>query len=277
MNDTNSPILSSSEHIHLQKQDCLNTDDMILSNATLVCSIKREEKKNALSLDMYSALADAIESANNDPEIKSIILTGSNGIFTSGNDLADFANVADIGDKNNPIYRFMISLINSQKPLIAAVDGLAIGIGTTLLLHCDFAYCNPQASFRMPFVNLGLVPEFASSLLVERLAGHKKACEWLLLGELFDAESALEAGLVNSIDPNPLGQALKTASKLAFLPPKSVQVSKALIKHHTRDDMRDIIDIEIKAFLNALQGDEFAEAVSAFFEKRSPNFNKCKN
>jgi enoyl-CoA hydratase/carnithine racemase len=176
-------------------------------NGVATIEIARPEKKNALTVDMYGAMVNALRAAREDAAVRAVLITGQPGIFTSGNDLEDFmrrgmAEGAATGDPmQNPPNRFMSALLDCDKPVIAAVTGAAIGIGTTMLLHCDFVYVSDEARLAMPFVSLGLVPEFASSLLVPQLMGYRRAAEKLLLGEPFTGEQAVECGIANAVLP----------------------------------------------------------------------------
>ncbi len=239
----------------------------------LSLTLNRADRKNAINLAMYSALADHIEAASDDGS-RVIVLSGDGGNFTSGNDLADFANATDVTNKENPIARFIEVLSHCPIPVVVAVNGVAVGIGTTLLLHSDLVFADSTAQFRMPFANLGLCPEFASSYLVPRLVGHVKAAEWLMLGEFFSAADALESKLINAIVENPLQVAQEKAQALAKQPPAALRATKALLKKASESTVQEAIQSEYKAFGSALAGPEFAEAAAAFFEKRAPDFSK---
>ena len=258
-----SKIQSSSDYVQVIQQ-----------SHVLLLTLVRAEKKNALNLAMYAALTGLIKQAVSESSVRAIVLTGSEGCFSSGNDLADFANATEIQSADNPILSFMHTFSECPKPIVAAVDGVAVGIGTTLLMHCDFVFASPRARFKLPFVNLGLTPEYASSLILPRLVGHVKASEWLLLGEEFNAEEAKKAGLLNAVIEDPLARALEVAEKLSNQPPAAVRKAKALIKTAKRQEVDACISKEFQEFAKALQGPEFAEAVGAFFEKRQPDFSK---
>ncbi|MFT5082854.1 MAG: enoyl-CoA hydratase/carnithine racemase [Lentisphaeria bacterium] len=241
----------------------------------MTLTLNRPERKNALNLAMYTTLSESLDRAAKDDEIRVVFFKGAGDSFTSGNDLSDFASGASLAEENNPIRRFLFTLVAFPKPVVVAVHGVAVGIGTTLLLHSDLVYAASSASFRMPFVNLGLCPEFASSLLVPRLAGHAKASEWLLLGEFFSATDALTGGLVNVIVDDPQTFAMQQCQKLAKQPPAALRNAKALIKAPDSAVIMDTINSEIKVFGEALKGAEFSEAVTAFFEKRPANFSSA--
>lgn len=256
------------------------TDYIKVSLANRICEIgiARPDKKNALNLEMYTAMADAIASATQSTQIRVVLLHGSSDCFTSGNDLNDFAQFAAhpelINSPSNPILRFMQQLQRCPKPVVCAVEGLAVGIGTTLLLHCDLVYCSAQASFALPFVNLGLCPEFAASELLPKLVGYPKAAEWLLLGDNFDAQQALQTGLVNSIEERPLEFAREQCGRLAIKPPGAVRATKKLLGQALQNTAGEALQNELREFALALQGPEFAEAVTAFLEKRAADFSQ---
>ncbi|PCK09949.1 MAG: enoyl-CoA hydratase [Alteromonadaceae bacterium] len=237
--------------------------------AILELVIARTKKKNALNVAMYRALSDAIDEAVGDVKIRTILLRGSDGCFCAGNDLADFAS----GNGLPEIKRFMQTLLTCPKPVVVAVEGAAIGIGATLLLHADLVYASGSATFHLPFVGLGLCPEYASSYLLPRMAGHLKASELLLLGEPFGAELAKTIGMVNEIVDNPVDLAKAQCAKLAKLPPKAVRNTKALLKVTTQAGIEQAVNAEIDLFIAGLQGPEFAEAATAFFEKRPTDFS----
>ncbi|HTB44256.1 MAG TPA: enoyl-CoA hydratase [Acetobacteraceae bacterium] len=249
------------------------TDHVVVSNTDSVLEIRfnRPEKKNALTRDMYEAVSAAFERADADPAIRAVLLTGTGDTFTSGNDVKDFqgANNAPRGGS-----RFLPALWSLQKPLIAAVNGAAIGVGTTMLLHCDLIVAARSARFVMPFTSLGLVPEAASSLLVPRLLGHQRASAMLLLGEPLDAATACEWGLVNRVvdDAALMDTAREMARRLAALPPQAVRLTKRLIKHGV-PDVAGRIQEEIGLFTERLASPEAQEAFAAFMEKRKPDFS----
>lgn len=242
--------------------------------STLELTLDRPERKNAINIDMYIGLTEALLSASADPGVRSVLITGAEGCFTSGNDLADFSKVADVGSEDNVIYTFLRELADFPKPVVVAINGVAVGVGTTLLLHCDLVYCSVESTFRLPFVNLGLCPEYASTYLLPRLVGHVKAAEWLLLGEEFSASQARAAGLVNAVVEDPLTVAREQCAKLGIQPPEAVRTTKALLKKPTRKRVEEVMSDELHHFAQALQGAEFKEAVSAFFEKRQPDFSR---
>lgn len=235
----------------------------------------RPERKNALSLAMYAALADAITHANAHPDIRVILLSGTAEVFTSGNDLLDFMNEPEI-HAQHPVVRFMRALQESAKPVVASVRGPAVGIGTTMLLHCDLVYAGESARLQMPFVNLGLCPEYAASYLLPRLAGHARASELLLLGETFGAQQALELGIVNAVVPDTELDALvnERVGRLAKQPPAAVRRTKALLKASQTIAIESALTAEFAGFAEGLHSEECKEAVTAFFEKRAPDFSR---
>ncbi len=239
----------------------------------LTLTIARPERKNALTQAMYGAMADAIVSANTDKSIRAIIITGEGDLFTAGNDLGDFASDMERKTGKPPVQRFLEAIRDAEKPLIAAVNGPAIGVGLTMLLHCDIAYASETADFRAPFTQLGLVPEAGSSLLLPATVGNSMANEILLAGRILTAEEALACGLVSRVVPAAqlLPEAGKTAQKIAASAPSAILKSKALIRGN-RDAVANRMAAESKAFAEQLQSPEFAEAAAAFAQKRKPVF-----
>lgn len=257
------------ELVKVSVEDCLDINDTLLNRCVCLISLDRAHKRNAITLDMYDALASALESAHRGdyPDVSSVVMTGRGGYFTGGNDLADFITNPPSEDPAHPIRRFMTALLDIQLPVIAAVEGCAIGIGSTMLAHCDFVYAHPETQFSMPFVPLGLVPEFASSKLIPERAGDKRAKEWLLLGKVFSAEEALSGGLISGIDPSPLSRAMQTAANLAMLPRSALIEAKSLLHTPNRDEVNAVIDAEIDKFSEALKGDAFKRNVEAFLSR----------
>ena len=237
--------------------------------------INRPEKKNALTVSMYGRLADELGNAAKDPAIRVVVLTGVDGVFTAGNDLTDFQKSRDEETTTfaNP---FLAALPLFPKPLLAGVNGLAVGIGTTMLLHCDLVYASSEAVFSLPFAPLGLTPEAGSSLLLPRVAGLQRATELLMLGEPFDAQRAREAGLVNEVvAPDQLNQRVASrAEALAALPPAAVRQTKALIRHELIGRLKEVMEREGTVFMERLGSPEAAEAFAAFFEKRTADFSR---
>jgi enoyl-CoA hydratase/carnithine racemase len=253
-------------------------------NGVAQIEIARPEKKNALTMAMYRAMAEALVAAREDPAVRAVVITGQPGIFTSGNDLEDFMQRGlgnpeaggGSGTPEAPVFRFMKALMDCDKPVVAAVTGAAIGIGTTMLLHCDFVYVADDARLAMPFTTLGLVPEFASSLLVPQLMGHRRAAEKLLLGEPFTAEQAVECGIANAVLPagEVLAQARRIAERFNGLPPGAVREAKQLMHAPQREQVLQTIQTEGERFAARLRSPEAMEAFQAFFEKRKPDFSR---
>ena len=244
-------------------------------NGVATIEIARPEKKNALTQAMYQAMADAINAAQEDGAVRAILITGQPGIFTSGNDIEDFMQRPP-QSIDSPVFRFMQALVASDKPVVAAVTGAAIGIGTTLLLHCDFVYVSDESRLAMPFVGLGLVPEFASSLLVPELMGQRRAAEKLLLGDPFTGEQAVECGLANAVLPTTevVAHARRVAERFNALPPGAVRDSKRLMRGPHREQVLKTIAAEAELFGQRLRSPEAMEAFQAFFQKRQPDFSK---
>ena len=252
--------------------------DLILterSGGVLRIEFNRPEKKNAITAAMYGALADALLAADADDAVRVVLIHGKPEVFTSGNDLADFLANPPRGEDGAP-FRFLRAISRFGKPVVAAVSGAAIGIGTTLLLHCDLVYAAIGTRFALPFVNLALVPEAASSFLLPRLAGWPRAAELLLLGEPFSAEKAREIGLVNEIvaPEGLLETAMATAQKLAQKPPGALRLTKALMKDGLIAQVEQAMSREGKIFAGRLNSPEAKEAFSAFLEKRKPDFSR---
>lgn len=246
-----------------------------VSNRILRIGIKRPEKRNALTMAMYDALSAALEAAKQDQQVRVILLHGTASCFTSGNDLSDFAKNPPQGE-DSPVFRFLRSLSQTTKPLLAMVSGPAVGIGTTLLLHCDLAYADETARFQLPFVNLGLCPEAASSYLLPQRIGPLRAAEMLLLGEMIDAATALRYGLINQLcDSTTLEeQVLAKATRLAAQPPESVRLTRSLLKEQQIPLVAEIMRKEGELFLQQLAKPEAQEAISAFLEGRKTDFSQ---
>ena len=247
------------------------TDEIIVSLADGVQTmrINRPAKKNALTDAMYRKLADAFQNGDADPSVRVHVLLGSAGVFTAGNDIADFLSVSSGGRTDLQGLRFIAELPKVKKPIIAGVDGAAIGIGTTLLFHCDLVYSTPASTFATPFTDLGLVPEAASSLLMPQRMGYARAFEMLALGAVFTAERMQEAGLVNSIVAAGALEAavLKTAHVLARKPPEALAITRELMRSGS-DAIHARTKIEIEAFLARLSSPEARHAFESFLSKR---------
>ena len=252
---------------------------MTIKTATLdgvaTIEIARPEKKNAITLDMYAAMATALAEANADPSVRAVLLAGQPGIFTAGNDLDDFLQRPHQGP-DSPVFRFMRELVGCEKPVVAAVTGAAIGIGTTLLLHCDLVYVSDEARLALPFTSLGLVPEFASSLLLPRLLGHARAAEKLLLGDPFGPQDAVDLGLANAVLPagEVVRHARRVAERFNGLPPGAVRDSKRLMRRASAEEVMQAIAAESEVFLQRLSSPEAREAFNAFLQKRKPDFTQ---
>jgi enoyl-CoA hydratase/carnithine racemase len=237
------------------------TDD----EATRTITMRRPEKKNTLTQEMYLAMSDAIDSAQSNPAIRCFIITGRSGVFTAGNDIGDFLQAAttdrDVVRPRNSVI-FLQSLVNNRKPIVAAVDGIAIGIGTTMLFHCDYVVASTTAAFSSPFLQYGLVPEGATSLLVPRMVGHQRAFAMLIMGRSMSAADAREAGFVNVVVPpgHAVVEAQKVARDICSLPAEAVTISRKLLKLPTEDLVRRI-DQEDHFFGERMRS---PEAISAF-------------
>ncbi|WP_165677910.1 enoyl-CoA hydratase [Metapseudomonas otitidis] len=254
-----------SEHIHLEREQGL-----------LTLRMDREDKKNALTRAMYGALADALDAADEDRSVRAVLITGSETCFTSGNDVADFIQAPPSG-LDSEVFRFMKALFDFSKPVVAAVSGPAVGIGTTLLLHCDLVYVARDARLKMPFVNLGLCPEFGSSLILPRLLGHARAAELLLLGESFTGEQAAAWGIANEALADgaaTLSRAREMARRFEAIAPSAVEVSKRLMHEPGREELRRVIMEEGELFGQRLRTPEAIEALSAFMQRRTADFSK---
>jgi enoyl-CoA hydratase/carnithine racemase len=256
--------------------------DIVTTKADGILTIEfnRPERKNALTGVMYQSMADALIDAEGDAAVRAILIVGKPEIFTAGNDLDDFmknsAPVEGVPAEARPVFQFMRALSGSSKPVVAAVSGAAVGIGTTMLLHCDLVYAADNAKFSMPFAQLGLCPEFASSMLLPQLAGFPRAAEKLLLGEAFLAQEAFEMGLVSKVLPleelRPFAQ--RQAAKLVALPAASIRATKALMKRSKTGPIDETMAAENQLFGAMLLAPEAKEAFTAFFEKRKPDFSK---
>ena len=239
--------------------------------------IARPQKKNAITGAMYGELAAAFEAATVDMAVRAVLVTGQPDIFTSGNDVEDFLNAAPrADDAEPPAFGFMRAMMACDKPIVAGVTGAAIGIGTTMLLHCDLVYVADDARLAMPFVSLGLVPEFASSVLAPRLMGSRRAAEKLLLGDPFSGPEAVELGIANAVLPSAevVPHARRVAMRFNALPPGAVRATKRLLQRADRQLLAEAIGVEGKAFGERLQSPEAKEAFGAFLGKRKPDFSK---
>jgi enoyl-CoA hydratase/carnithine racemase len=245
------------------------------TDAITTITINRAEKKNSFTSAMYAAFADALDAAKDDAAVRTVVIQGHATVFSAGNDIGDFLNKPP-STKEAPVFRLLRGLATFPKPLVAAVCGPAVGIGTTLLFHCDLVYAGDNAAFSMPFVNLGVCPEAGSSLLVPQMLGYHRAAEALLMGEPFMAEAALEVGLVNRIVPptEANGVAQAQARKLASKPLASLIETKRLMKKGQLAQVLERIDEEAVSFGRMLTEPASREAFTAFMEKRKPDFSK---
>jgi enoyl-CoA hydratase/carnithine racemase len=239
---------------------------------TRVITLRRPEKKNAITHEMYRAMSDAIDEAQNNPKIRCIIITGDSGVFTAGNDVEDFLKEGtaeiDVLRASNAV-KFLYSLAHNVKPIIAAVDGVAIGIGTTMMFHCDYVLASKTATFSTPFIGLGLVPEGASSLLMPRTMGHQRAFAMLVMGRTFSADDAKEAGFVNVVvsPGHTEAEARKVAREICALPPEAVAISRKLLKLPP-EDMTRRIDQEAHLFAERMRSKEAIAAFRAFVARK---------
>ncbi|MES2106299.1 MAG: enoyl-CoA hydratase [Pseudomonadota bacterium] len=249
-------------------------------NGILTITFNRPEKKNAITAAMYQAMADSLKDAEADAAVRAILITGKPEIFTAGNDLEDFmknAPGAAATQSGVPsVYQFMQALSQSSKPVVAAVSGAAVGIGTTLLMHCDLVYLADNAKLSMPFTQLGLCPEFASSLLFQQIVGYPRAAEKILLGEAFSAQDAWDMGFASKVLPleELLPYAQKQAAKLVALPAASIRATKRLMKSNQAAAIVAKMEEENENFGTMLTAPEAKEAFTAFFQKRKPDFSQ---
>ncbi|WP_417706019.1 enoyl-CoA hydratase [Pseudomonas sp.] len=254
-----------SEHLHIERDGGL-----------LTLRMHRADKKNALTRAMYAGMAEMLDEAERDPSVRVVLLTGGEACFTSGNDVVDFIQAPPSG-LNSEVFQFMRALFEFSKPVVAAVAGPAVGIGTTLLLHCDLVYVSRDAQLKMPFVNLGLCPEYGSSLILPRLLGHARAAELLLLGQAFSGEQAAEWGIANqALDGGAatLNKAREMAQRFLDLAPSAVADSKRLMRAPGREELRKVIEEEGALFGQRLRSPEAVEALTAFMQRRKPDFSR---
>jgi enoyl-CoA hydratase/carnithine racemase len=247
------------------------------AGSILRVTLNRPAKKNAMTSSMYVTLAEVLNDAAKDDEVRVVLWSGAGDSFSAGNDLEDFLKNPP-GPGESPQAQLASALLNFDKPLIAAVQGVAIGGGTTLLTHCDFVYAGESSKFQLPFVNLGLVPEFGSSWSLPARGGYLRAAELIMLGQPFDARLAAEIGLVTQVvsDDRVLDTAIETASKLATKPPAALQACKRLIKRYPRKQIDEAIKVENEEFASRVRSAEAREAFTAFLEKRAPDFKRTK-
>lgn len=247
------------------------------SGSILRIQFDRPSKKNAITSNMYTALAEILEAAGKDDRTCVVILHGAGDSFTAGNDLEDFAKNPP-GPGESPQMRLFAALNGFEKPIVAAVHGAAVGIGTTILVHCDFVYAGESAKFKMPFIDLALVPEMGSTYGLLAQVGYLRAAELLLLGTSFDAARAEQLGIVTAVVPDKalFDKATQTAQKLAEKPAAALRASKKLLKRVARDQLEKAARLEADEFAARLRSPEAKEAFQAFFEKRPPDFTKLK-
>jgi enoyl-CoA hydratase/carnithine racemase len=243
------------------------------SEAVLTISLDRPEKMNALTRDMYADLARALNEAAGDFGVRAVILTNAGDHFTAGNDIRDFMDHPPTSE-DSTVAAFLAAILEFPKPLLAAVKGNAIGVGTTMLLHCDVVVADPKTSFSMPFVSLGLVPEAGSSLLFPALVGYQRAAKIFLTGESFSADAAKEMGLVAEISKDPYATVLKIAQQIAVQPPTAIINTKALIKASKHDAVAAVMKAEFELFALALTSDEAMEAFMNFMAKKAADKEK---
>ena len=253
-----------SEHVRIES-----------GGGVLAITLARPERRNAITIAMYAALAEAIEQAQDDPSLRLVTLRGEGEDFTAGNDLADFMAAMPRDGEEIAVWRLLRALAANELPLIAAVHGNAIGIGTTMLLHCDLVLAEEGTRFSLPFVDLGLVPEAASSLVLPRLAGRRRAARYLLLAEPFGPEEAFDWGLVTKVVPKgELDAALaETVAALLAKPAEALRLTQKLLRHGSAEEMLERFELENGHFGERLKSAEVKEAITAFFEKRKPDFS----
>ena len=253
----------SEQHVRVERND-----------AVLAITLARPERRNAITVAMYAALADAIESTASDSGIRVVAIRGEGQDFAAGNDLADFLTALPRDATDIPVWRLLRALATCETPIVAAVHGNCVGIGTTMLLHCDLVIADDSARFSMPFVDLGLVPEAASSLLFPRLAGRRRAARYLLLAESFGAEEAEAIGLVSHrADAGQLDAKLEeVVGALLAKPPEALRQTQRLLRAGPRDEILERMTRENGHFAERLASAEVKEAINAFFEKRKPSF-----
>jgi len=254
-----------SDHINIETTD-----------SVLTIGINRPEKKNALNGAMYFAVRDALVAGHDDQNVRAVIIYGLGGDFTAGNDLKEFLEFSSTDQETFPAKEFLDVLIPYSKPVIAAVDGLAVGIGATMTIHCDLVYASEEARFQMPFVNLGVNPEAGSSFALPQLIGYHNAAEILLMGGMVTAKRAYDMGFVNAVikQSELMDMAMQAALRIAELPPTPVRLAKSMMKKHFTDKIMETNDKEFRSFVGRLSSPEAAEAVQSFMEKRKPDFSR---
>lgn len=256
-----------SEHIRVENR-----------GPVLVITLARPERRNAITVAMYNALAEAVEKASKDASVRVIAFRGEGQDFAAGNDLADFLEAVPANREEIAVWRFLRALAACETPIIAAVHGNCVGIGTTMLLHCDLVVAEEGTRFSLPFVDLGLVPEAASSLLLPAMAGRRLAARYLLLGEPFGVEEAFSIGLISHrTRAGELDQALdRIIAALIEKPSDALRATQLLLRHGTEQSVMDRMRLESSLFAERLKSSEAKEAITAFFEKRKPQFSKAR-
>ena len=239
----------------------------LTDKGVLTLSLNRPHKMNALTRQMYGQLAQSLNSAASDADIRAVVITSEGDHFTAGNDITDFMENPPT-DESSEVAKFLGAILEFSKPLLAAVKGNAVGIGTTMLLHCDVVVASPTAKFSMPFASLGLVPEGGSSLLFPALVGYQRAIKIFMTGESFDATQAFEMGLIAAIDVDALDGATKIARQIANQPPRAIMNTKALLKARNHDSLAAVMKAEFELFALALQSEEAMEAFMKFMAKK---------
>ena len=249
-----------SEHVRVERQ-----------GAALAITLARPDRRNAITVSMYAALADAIESGSSDSDVRVMTLSGEGVDFTGGNDLADFMQALPRDHSDIPVWRLLRALARNTTPLVAAVHGNAVGIGTTMLFHCDLVLAEEGTRFLMPFVDLGLVPEAASSLLMPRLAGRRRAARYFLLGEPFGAEEGREFGLVSHVvAKGELEAALaRTVEALLAKPPQALRLTQDLLRRGSPDEILQRMELENSHFSERLTSEEVRQAITDFFARKA--------
>lgn len=240
----------------------------VVSGIQILC-FDRVEKRNAITLEMYQTLADLLHSAEKNRDIKATLIHGAGGHFSAGNDINEFVEIAQQPEKMESTMAFLQAIASFRKPLIAAVEGRAVGVGATMLLHCDLVLSSREARFQFPFVQLGLVPEAASSYFLPKLVGHQKAFELLVLGETFDAQEAYEMSLINHLceEGEAYKLALLYAEKVVALPPEAVTLSKDLLRFHDQDNVQMTLMREGRIFKDRLRSPEAHQAFADFLSR----------
>ena len=273
-----SSTLESAAHVVSAKEEHAPEIVTDRSGSVLRIQLNRPAKRNAMTFNMYATIAELLNQAVEDEGIRVVILYGAGESFTAGNDLEDFLRNPPTDVANSPQGRFIAALNNFDKPLIAAVHGAAVGSGTTVLLHCDFVYAAENTTFRMPFIDLALVPELGTSYSLPAQIGYIAAAELVMLGMPFDARRAAELGLVTRVvsDHGLMATAMETAQALSQKPADALRACKRLLKRGAREQTETAVRIEDEDYRTRLRSADAKEAMTAFFERRRPDFTKTK-